>query len=276
MVWQGCGMTEELLSPSTFLLGELRRARSAAGLSQEDLGRTINYSGSLVSAVENGQRPPTRDYLVAVDGALHTNGLFERLQSKLAGLDQAPVWFRDWLIIEREATLIRWFEPLVVPGILQTPGYAHSIIADSGMVDFDEVEERVAARIERRSLLERPKPPTLITIIDEGVLRRRVGSSAVMAQQCGLLRELAVRPHIQIHVVPFSAGAHAGLGGAFTLARGAEQETAHIDGPLQAQITDRGGNLDRLTRRWEAIRGEALPRSLSLELIKEVAESWQT
>jgi transcriptional regulator with XRE-family HTH domain len=106
-------MPDELVSPSTFLLGELRRARSSAGLSQEDLGKTINYSGSLVSAVENGQRPPTRDFLVAVDGALQTGGLFERLQSGLASFDQAPVWFRDWLIIEREATLIRWWASFV-------------------------------------------------------------------------------------------------------------------------------------------------------------------
>jgi transcriptional regulator with XRE-family HTH domain len=181
-------MSEEvLISPSAFLLGELRRARSTAGMSQEDLGRTINYSGSQVSAVENGQRPPTRDYLVAIDGALHAGGLFERLQSNLANFDQAPVWFRDWLVIEREATLIRWFEPLVVPGILQTQAYAHALMAGSVLVDDDEIDQRVAARLDRRSLLTQSKPPTVIALIDEGVLNRRVGSAEIMSEQCELL-----------------------------------------------------------------------------------------
>lgn len=269
-------MSEDQGSPSTFLLGELRRARSAAGLSQEDLGKTINYSGSLISAVENGQRPPTHDYLVAVDTALHTGGLFERLQNGLASFDQAPIWFRDWLIIEREATLIRWFEPLVVPGILQTKAYAHAIIAGSGLVDPEEIDQRVASRLDRQSLLAGPKSPTLIAIVDEGVLRRRVGSSEIMAEQCRVLLEFGARPHTQLHVVPASAGGHAGLGGAFTLAKARDFEAAHLDNPLQAQITGRRDDIDSLTRSWEAIRGEALPRALSLDLIKEVARTWQT
>jgi transcriptional regulator with XRE-family HTH domain len=210
-------MADELVvSPSAFLLGELRRARSSAGLSQEDLGKTINYSGSQVSAVENGQRPPTRDYLVAIDGALHTGGLFERLQSNLANFDQAPVWFRDWLVIEREATMIRWFEPLVVPGILQTKDYAQAIIAGSGLIDFDEIDQRVAARLDRRPLLTQPRPPTLIAIMDDAVLRRPIGGDDVMSEQLDLLADFGRRPHVHVHVVPADAGAYGGLGGPFT------------------------------------------------------------
>jgi transcriptional regulator with XRE-family HTH domain len=269
-------MPEDQVSPSAFLLGELRRARTAAGLSQEDLGKAINYSGSLVSAVENGQRPPTRDYLVAVDAALTTGGLFERLSNGLASFERTPVWFRDWLIIEREATLIRWFEPLIVPGLLQTKAYAHAIIAGSGMVDAADVDQRVTTRLERQSLLTAPKPPTVITILDEGVLRRCVGSSAIMAEQCQFLLESTAQPHTQIFVVPSSAGVHAGLGGAFTLARARDFDAAHLDSPLQAQITGRRDDIDSLTRRWEAIRGESLPRALSLKLIEDVAKTWQT
>lgn len=262
--------------PSTFLLGELRRARSAAGLSQEDLGKTISYSGSLVSAVENGQRPPTRDYLVAIDDALHTGGLFERLQSGLACFDQAPVWFRDWLIIEREATLIRWFEPLIVPGLLQTEAYARAIIAGAGLVDTAEIEQRVATRMDRQHVLTTPKPPSLISLVDECVLRRSVGDASIMEAQCEHLLELATESNIQIHVVPASAGPHAGLAGPFILAKGRDFETAHLDTPWQAQIIDRREAVDRLIQRWEAIRGEALPTRQSIGLVEEVAKSWQT
>jgi transcriptional regulator with XRE-family HTH domain len=269
-------MSEDHVSPSAFLLGELRRARVAAGLSQEELGKSINYSGSLVSAVENGQRPPTRDYLVAVDAALNTGGLFERLLNGLAGLDRAPVWFRDWLVVEREARLIRWFEPLIVPGILQTKAYAHAIIAGSGLVDLDDVDQWVASRLDRQSLLDVTKPPTLIAIVDEGVLRRRIGTAAIMAEQCAHLAEFGARPNLHLHIVPTSAGVYAGLGGAFTLARARDFEAAHLDGPLQARVTGSSDDIDILTHMWEAIRSEALPRAQSLDLIKEMAEAWTT
>jgi transcriptional regulator with XRE-family HTH domain len=255
---------------------ELRRARAAAGLSQEDLGKSINYSGSLVSAVENGQRPPTRDYLVAVDAALDTGGLFERLLNGLVSIDKAPVWFRDWVIIEREATMIRWFEPLIVPGLLQTKDYAHAIIAGSGVVDSSEVDDLVTARLERQALLATERPPTLIAIIDEGVLRRCIGTPPIMAEQCQHLLDCGSRPHLHIHVVPASVGVYAGLGGAFILAKARDFEAAHIYGQLHAQTKDGPRDIDRLARAWEVIRSEALPRSLSHELIKEVGRTWLT
>ncbi|MEU4245264.1 DUF5753 domain-containing protein [Actinoplanes sp. NPDC026619] len=197
-------------------------------------------------------------------------------RSGIAGFDRSPVWFRDWLIIEREATLIRWFEPLIVPGLLQTKAYAHAIIAGSGMVDAADVDLIVTARLDRRDLLAAPKPPTLIAIVDEGVLRRCVGSPAIMAEQCQFLLEASAHPHMQIYVAPSSAGVHGGLGGAFTLAKARDFDAAHLDSPLHAQITGRRDDIDSLTRRWEAIRGESLPRALSLELIEDVAKSWQT
>jgi transcriptional regulator with XRE-family HTH domain len=269
-------MPDDQVSPSTFLLGELRRARSVAGLSQEDLGKTINYSASLVSAVENGQRPPSRDYLVAVDGALHTGGLFERLLSGLVSIDQAPVWFRDWLIIEREATLIRWFEPLVLPGLLQTEAYARAIVSGAGLLDEAKIEQVVVTRMERQRVLSAPKPPVLIALIDEGVLRRWVGDPMTMAAQCGHLIDRAAEPNIQVHVVPASAGPHAGLAGPFILAKGRDFETAHLDTPWQAQIIDRRDAVDTLIERWETIRGEALPTRQSIDLMEEVAKTWQT
>ncbi|SNY27992.1 Helix-turn-helix domain-containing protein [Paractinoplanes atraurantiacus] len=247
-------------------------------MSQEDLGKAINYSGSQVSAVENGQRPPTREYLTAVDGALGTGCVFERLLNGLVNFDHAPVWFRDWLIIEREATLIRWFEPLVVPGLLQTEAYAHAIIAGAGLMDQAEIDQRVSTRMERQGLLERCDPPTLIALVDEGVLRRSVGSPSIMADQCEHLVDRVTNSnvHVHVHVVPASAGPYAGLAGPFILAKGREFETAHLDTPWQAQILHRREDVDTLIKRWEAIRGEALPTRQSLDLIKEVAKSWQT
>ena len=263
------------MSASSFLVDELRRARAAAGLSQEDLGKAINYSSSLVSAVENGQRPPTRDYLVGVDRALHTGGLFERLLDNVVSLDRAPVWLRDWIIFEREATLLRWFQPLLVPGLLQTEAYARSVLEWGGLLDPAEVEQRVASRMERQAILAKPRPPTVIAIIDEGVLHRLVGTPAVMADQCAHLLASAVLPNVHLHVVPAAAGAHPGLAGPFILGKGHDFEVAHVDNNLHAQIVDRRAAVDTLIRKWEAIRGEALPRTQTIDRIREVAPTWQ-
>ncbi|XVU26408.1 helix-turn-helix domain-containing protein [Actinoplanes sp. CA-054009] len=269
-------MSDDRMSASTFLVAELRRARSAAGLSQDDLGKAINYSSSRVSAVENGQRPPTKDYLAGVDRALDTGGLFERLSSELVSIDHAPVWLRDWVIFEREATLIRWFEPMVVPGLLQTEPYARAVLETGGLLSSGEVERSVASRLERQAILDRPEPPQFVGIIDEAVLRRRVGTPSVMVDQCDHLLTALGRPQVQLHVVPMEAGHHAGLAGPFILAKGRDFEAAHLDNSLQATIVDRRDAVDTLGRKWEAIRGEALPRAQSRELIKDVATKWQT
>lgn len=269
-------MSESQVSPSVFLIGELKRARSGAGMSQEDFGKVINYSGSLVSAVENGQRPPTRDYLVAVDAALNTGGLFERLLTGFVSVDQAPVWLRDWVIFEREATLIRWFQPLLVPGLLQTESYARAVLEWGGLLPPDEVERGLASRMERQTVLDRPVPPQFVAIVDETVLNRLVGSPDVMVEQCERLTKALERPNVHFHIVPTSAGAHAGLAGPFILAKGRDFEAAHLDNSLKADIVDRHDSVDRLVSKWEAIRGEALPRSQSSELIKEVAARWRT
>jgi transcriptional regulator with XRE-family HTH domain len=261
---------------SVFLVRELRQARAAAGMSQEDLAKAINYSSSLISAVELGQRPPSRDYLALVDKALATGGYLERLLTDVVSLDRAPVWLRDWILFEREAVIIRWFEPLLVPGLLQTEAYARAVLTGNGLLDAAEIEQTVASRLDRQQVLFRPKPPTLIALIDEGALRRSTGDAAVMAEQCMYLLSQASQPNIHIHIVPAAAGTHAGMAGPFILAKGADLEAAHLDNALRAQVVDRRSALDRLAQRWEAIRCDALPRALSIELIREVARTWQT
>lgn len=226
--------------------------------------------------MENGQRPPAMEYLVAVDRALGTGGLFERLLSGLVSIDRAPVWLRDWIIFEREATLLRWFQPLLIPGLLQTEAYARAVLEWGALLDATEVEQSVASRMERQAILAKPRPPHVIVMVDEGVLHRLVGDATIMADQCAHLLACVERANIQVHVVPPEAGAHAGLAGAFILAKGHDFEVAHLDNSLQAQVVDRRSAVDTLVRKWEALRGEALPRTQPIDLIREVAKTWQT
>ena len=97
------------ISPSEFLLRELRRRRKAAGMTQIELGKRCFCSDTVVSGIETGTKPVTLDYLKLVDTALETGGYFETLWTELVKDDAAPVWFREWIEIEREAAFLRWY-----------------------------------------------------------------------------------------------------------------------------------------------------------------------
>ncbi|SCG71820.1 helix-turn-helix domain-containing protein [Micromonospora halophytica] len=159
------------MSTLEFLGAELRRARKERGLSQDDLAQRISYSSSLVGMVEIGHRTPSQDFITRADAALEASGLFERLLTFVRA-DAAPPWFREWISVEREATLIRWFEPSLIPGLLQTETYGRAVLRGGGMLRDSEIEQRITARMERQSVLDREQPPEFIAVVDEAVLRR--------------------------------------------------------------------------------------------------------
>ncbi|MEU4568688.1 DUF5753 domain-containing protein [Micromonospora sp. NPDC023956] len=191
------------------------------------------------------------------------------------GRRREPVWFRPWVDIEREAVTLRAFELAWVPGLLQTEAYARATLA-GGVLCVDAVDELVAARLGRQAILTRERGPLLVAVLDEGVLRRRVGGDrALMAAQLAHLLECADLPTVQLHVVPADAPSYPGLDGPFTIADMPEgARVAHVDSPARAQILDQPSDLVTLERRWERIRGEALPRGRSLDLLREAAAAW--
>ncbi|WP_204946349.1 DUF5753 domain-containing protein [Micromonospora luteifusca] len=186
-----------------------------------------------------------------------------------------PVWFRPWVDLEREAVTLRSFELTWVPGLLQTEAYARATLA-GGVLTPEAVVEFAEARINRQAILGRGGGPLLIAVLDEGVLRRRVGDDrALMAVQLARLVEYAELGSVQLHIVPADAPSYPGLDGPFTIADMPDgSRVAHVDSPAQAQILDQPSDLVSLERRWERIRGEALPRGRSLALLREAAASW--
>ncbi|GAA2717289.1 helix-turn-helix transcriptional regulator [Micromonospora olivasterospora] len=270
-----------MATASDYVLNELRLLRASLGLSQEEFGRTIGYSGSHVSSVETGGRPPTKEYMEAVDRAHDPayqpgrEGRFMRMLRDLAKLDVAPTWLREWIELERDGTLLRWYEPAFLPGLLQTEAYARAILAHSLLLPA-EVEQRVASRLERQQILTRESPVPLVAVLDVMVLRRPInGHPGVMAEQLEHLAKMAELPHVHVLVVPEDAGIYLGLQGAFILATLTDGAVvAHLDHQVKAQVVDGVDDLATLQRTWEVVRGEALSRRQSLELIKEAAQTW--
>ncbi|RQX16821.1 XRE family transcriptional regulator [Micromonospora ureilytica] len=254
---------------------ELRLARAANGMSQAALAEALSYSGALVAKVETSERRPSLDFARRCDAVFSADGRFERIQRRISREAVVP-WFRDWAGIEQETTALRWFEPLYVPGLVQTEDYARAILAGAGLFAADEVEQQVTARLDRQGVLTRDRPPLLSVVVDEYVLRRHVGGPEVMREQLRhLVKVGSALPRVRIQVVPLSAGAYAGLDGPFVIATAATgEDVVFLDGQRHGQVIDRAEYVRQMVEVWESIRGEALSQQQSLDLIAEVAETW--
>ncbi len=198
-----------ILASIDFLVNELRTARTSRGLSQDEFGTLIKFSSSHVSSVETGHRQPTQDYVNAVDTALKTGGVYTRLMERLIE-EGMPIWLREWIEVEADAKLFRWYGPTYIPGLLQTEAYARATLVGVHLT-LDEVERQVATRMARQALLTRESPPRTTFIVDEMVLRRPVRRAPdVMAEQLLRLAACAELPHVQVLIVPIEAGIYPG------------------------------------------------------------------
>jgi len=206
---------------------ELRAARQKAELTQDQVASALDWSLSKVIRIEAGSVGISTTDLKALLGVYGIDD--QEHIDKLVALGKAARergwWsnYRDVLstellqLIEYEsaAVITRNFEPLLVPGLLQTEEYARAILPDHAPTD--NVEGLVKIRMKRQELLDRPDGPLLFFILDEAVIRRLVGGKDAMRRQLLRLIELGRRPNVTIEVVPFSAGAHPGLRGPFVV-----------------------------------------------------------
>lgn len=273
--------SDSAASPLRVFGAELRHYRMRAGFSQEQLGARLYCSADLVGKVEHGQRVPTLEFAAACDAIpeMDTRGALVRLREHLQGhlkYRAYPGWFQDWPLKEAEAKMLRWFEPLLVPGLLQTEDYARALLRTRVGDTEDEIEDMVAARMERQAIFSRSKPPTLWAIVDEGVIRRPVGGPEVMGHQLRHLAEVAQRPNIVLQVVPASVGAYEGLRGPFVIADfESGQSVVYLDTTVRGQIVDTADDIDAVRVTWDTLMAETLPRNVSRELVEEVVKtSW--
>lgn len=171
----------------------------------------------MIGKAETGDRVPTPDVLAAWCEAC---GLDAELYGDIAELARSsdgpiPTWFEDYLEAERAAHTLRIWQPLIVPGPLQTADYARALFIKARN-DPAKVEEMVAARLARQKVFERPDPPHTVVVLDEPVLHHLIGSPAVMHDQ--MMHVAQVSETLQVQVVPASCAGNAGLSGGFTIA----------------------------------------------------------
>lgn len=267
-------------SPAHFFGAEVRRAREAAGMTLAGLGALVPCDASTVSRVESGLLSPTERFANTCDEAFpQMGGWFTRFYNNSPRWDGPyPRWFVDWVDAEGRATVLRGWEPLLVPGLLQTAEYARALFkAWQSTGDDDEVENLVRGRIDRQRIFDRPKPPSFWAVIDEAVLRRCIGGAKVMHDQLVHLAEMAERPAIKVHVIPAEVGAHIGLLGAFAIAgfAGDAPGIVYFESPDEGETTKDSATVARVILTFDTLRSEALPRGASRDLIMRVAEEYE-
>jgi transcriptional regulator with XRE-family HTH domain len=250
---------------------ELRAHRAAHGWTQVKLGDAIGYSGSFVSDVERGERGPSDDFARRCDETFKAPGTFLRIWEDLQR-QSFPKWFAPIVPIEREAEKITGWELGAVPGLVQTEDYARALIRARKPHDGEEEVERILrGRIERQSLLARPKPPQLTYVIHEGALRHVIGGREVMRAQLDGLIKIGEASGIVIQVLPYSAHDHAGVEGPLYLYERTGQPTvAYSECFSGARLTHDSAEISDLTTVMGMLRAAALPPRDSVALMREI------
>ena len=263
-------------SPTHFFGSEVRRAREAAGLPQAQLGALVPCDKSVVSRIEAGLVQADEAFARTCDVAFpHLDGFFMRFWKDCQTWNTAfPAAFREFAAYEAEALTIWTFQHSLVPGLLQTEGYARAVLQRHPNVTSEQVAERVAARLTRQSVLERPDPPLLWVLLDENVLHRQVGGVMIMQDQMTHLAAMTRQPNIAVQLIP-REGAHVGLQGGFDMAQTPDALVAHLEHIAEGMTTDSPAIVAEASMRFDSLKADAYRRSESLILIEEMAEKWK-
>jgi hypothetical protein len=274
----------------SLFVDEMRAMRAERGWSRAELAAQAQYSESLIAMVETYQRAPTQSLAKGLDRAFRTPGFtedapgkpgtpgtFGRLWRKLRTIS-FPEPFRAYVEQEGKATTLRSCEHSLVPGLLQTEAYARAVMYTRPGPIEEDIESDVAVRMARQQILTRedPRPPWLWVLIDEGILYRPVAPAPVMYDQLTHLIEMSQWPCVTIQIVPYGAGGHSGLAGAFIMADFvAEPSIVYLADAAGSRIADSAETVSYVSMRFEALRSEALPKPASRDLIAKVAkERW--
>lgn len=268
---------------------ELRKLREAAGRSLEDAAEVLECSRSKISRIELGYlgirtrdvRDLLNDYEVE-DEALRTHLMALAKDGNKRGWWEAyghivTPPYANFLQLEADADYIRSFESILIPGLLQTEAYSRAVIrANPALVRDEEVDTLMRIKAERQRLLTHvEKPVRFWAIIGEAALRTPIGGPKVMRGQLEYLAEAVEQSNVTLQVLPYAAGAHAGLSGPFVLfSYNVPNDTGivfleNLTSSLYLETPDEVANY---TLVFDALRSSALNPADSLDFVTAVAE----
>jgi hypothetical protein len=258
-------------TPREQLASMLRQSRIDAGYdSHGALARKLNVSRPVVTKAENPAHPVPSDALLAAWAGATGAGLDVLTNLAQQARSGPPGWFAKWADIEARASVIRWFEPLLVPGLLQIESYAKTVL--SWKPDSASASANLKSRLARQSVLDRAE---LRVVILASVLHREVGDAVTMSDQIQHLLVVGSRPSVTLQVVADTTEIAGALGGAFAIAsEGAADVATYSESIVQGAVYTDPDLVARATREFDAVRGYALPWTQTQDLLEKAVEQW--
>ncbi|MFI6511236.1 helix-turn-helix domain-containing protein [Streptosporangium sp. NPDC050855] len=274
------------------LVAELNRLRKDSGLTRVEVAERIGSTDTTVWRYETGQTRPRPSDVSALTDVYGVTGEARDFLIQLAVEARRRDWwhrhrqafkpgFDSYIGLEAEASLVRSYEPLVVPGLMQTEPYARAVVEATSVVQTPStVEETVAVRISRQRLLHGPGDPIhLVAVLDEAVIRRRIGGGGIMTEQLEHLVHLGGLPNVEIRVLPFSAGAHPAMDGPFCLLSFPEPEDPdllYLEQAASGLLPDEPEQVSRYVSMFESLCAMALDQEASAAFIAQMARRFST
>jgi len=271
------------------LAAELRRRRDEAGMTIEEVAEHLEWSTAKISRIENARvsvLPRDVKFLLRTYGAEEGTDEWEALlvlarESRQKGWwhaygDAIPEWFETYVGLEADATTLRTYESEVVPGLFQTEDYARTVYRTVMIkAGNDQIEKEVAVRMARQERLTGADAPQIWSVINEAVIRRVVGGPEIMRPQLVKLAQVSEWPNVTLQVLPFSAGAHAGMDGAFMILgfpEPTDPEVVYVNYYTGTVYLEKPQESDQYGLMFNHLRAAALPVDQSRDLIDRVAD----
>ncbi|WP_344137108.1 helix-turn-helix transcriptional regulator [Saccharopolyspora halophila] len=277
-------VTAEALNPAVrrVQLGiVLRLLRERAGAKPKEVAPQLGWYVAKVTKLEKGDVTislPEIDRLIELYGVQGEEAeKVRRLGAEARKRDRpsrVPDWGQTYVALEAAASEVKFYDGEVVPGMLQTAGYARAILGNSLANTPDEIETRVAERVQRCDRLSSPEAPSLWVVLGEAVLYREVGGPEVLRAELRQLLELGGRRNVTIQILPFKSGEHVAMGASFTLLHLADPVAtfAYLEGLTDADYLDRAHHTAMYGEVFDRLRVAALGDRESAKLLQRRIE----
>ncbi|MEU1889239.1 DUF5753 domain-containing protein [Micromonospora rifamycinica] len=272
-------------TPRSRRLGrELRKLRDAKGLTGEDAAKLVRCSSSRISRIESGEIKPragdVMELLVAYGIRIDEEPATSLLE-QARDLREEGWWQRlggryaTYIAYEEEAAELKNFEPMLVPGLLQTERYAREVNMIGRESDKDAIDQRVAARMTRQKVLHREAAPLrLHAVLSEAAVRTEVGGPEVLREQLDHLVTLSRLSNVSLQVLRFEAGAHLADSSGFALLTFEQDEPplGYVETLAGELFLESARDLARMSAAYDNLRMLAMSPAESVKFIKELSK----
>ncbi|MFJ3326499.1 Scr1 family TA system antitoxin-like transcriptional regulator [Streptomyces griseus] len=255
------------------MFGEVVKTfRKRARLTQEQFAPLVGYSPETIASIEQGRRLPPPDFAERADNILDAFGVILAAAKHLTRRKGLASWFRQWAELELSALSLYTYECRLIPGLLQTPAYVRRLLADRLPPLTDEqIEARLAARLERQRLLHERPNTAFSFILEEHLLLRDLGGEDVTRELLDHILDLSELRNVEIQIMPLVRHHHAAIDGPMQLLETPDHQWfGYLEGQLYGQFVSDPKVVSVIQMRCASMRSQALSLEDSRSLMRRM------